>query len=382
MNRALLILLVVVVAAGYLGTLIARDPGYVLVAYDGFAMQTSLWVLLGLLLFITLVAYVLLRVTGVMRRAPAAYRDWRGLKKTQKAYDLTFKGQRLLAEGEYERARKFLDSGSPSNEAKALNFLAAARAADQMGDGAARESYLRQAEELAPEFTRAKNVVAAELAIARGEPEAALPLLEDAKLNEHILHVKQQAIQATGRWSDTLAALPEIRSADPAGALSLEKTAAISGLADDSLSDEDRHNLFRHLSAELKKDPGLIALYVRGLEDRDVVEPVLRAALKKSWDAELVALYGDMGDGSLGIRLKNAESWQKSHSTDPALQYCLGRIYEQSGEPSLAKECYARSVDLGGPIDATIRLAELMAAAGQFERSVTLYRDVIARNRI
>ncbi len=50
MKRGLLLLLVVIAVAGYLGTLIARDPGYVLLAYDGYSMQTSLWVLVGLFL--------------------------------------------------------------------------------------------------------------------------------------------------------------------------------------------------------------------------------------------------------------------------------------------------------------------------------------------
>ena len=59
MKRGLFILLIVIVVAGYLGTLIARDPGYVLVAYNGYSMQTSLWVLVGLFLGFFLAAYLL-----------------------------------------------------------------------------------------------------------------------------------------------------------------------------------------------------------------------------------------------------------------------------------------------------------------------------------
>ena len=62
---------------------------------------------------------------------------------------------------------------------------------------------------------------------------------------------------------------------------------------------------------------------------------------------------------------------------DAVLQYCLGRIYEQSGESSLARESYARSTDLGGPIEAKIRLADLMFEVGQVERSLALYREAL-----
>ena len=229
MNRALVILLVVVVVAGYLGTLIAQDPGYVLIAYGEYSMQTSLWVMLGLVLAITLLVYLALRVTGIIRRVPAAYLGWRGHQQTQRASNLTIKGQKLLAEGEYQRARKFLDSGALNNESQALNYLAAARAADQMGDGEARESYLRQAVEIDIGLSRARSVVAAELALARGEPEVALKMLKDTKSNDHILQIKLKSIQAASSWSDGLLTVPEIRKKDPAVALAIEKEAAAAG---------------------------------------------------------------------------------------------------------------------------------------------------------
>ena len=162
-------------------------------------------------------------------------------------------------------------------------------------------------------------------------------------------------------------------------ALEIEKLVGTRGLSDAALSDNARHDLFRSLSADLRNDPAFIALYVRGLDEKDVVEPVLRSALKKFWNSELVALYGELGESSLEVRRKIAENWLKSKHKDSALQYCLGRIYEQSGESSLAGECYARSIDLGGPVEAATRLAEMMAEEGQYERSAALYRGVLER---
>ena len=69
MKRSLIILLVVIVLAGYLGTLIARDPGYVLVTYDGYSLQTSLWVLLGLLTGLSLGVYLLVRAFSLQDSA-------------------------------------------------------------------------------------------------------------------------------------------------------------------------------------------------------------------------------------------------------------------------------------------------------------------------
>lgn len=377
MNRSLLILLVVVVLAGYLGTLIAGDPGYVLVAYGDYSMQTSLWVMFGLVLVFSLTAYLILRVTGIVRKAPESYRGWRGHRETQRASDLTIKGLRLMAEGEYQRARKYLDSGAQNNEAKAINYLTAARAADDMGDAEARESYLRLAEETDSSLGRAANVVAAELALDRGEADTALDLLKDAGSNPHIVQLKVRALQGSSSWQEMLATAGEIRKSDSELGQAMEREGARLGLGAASLDDQARHILFKGLSTELKKDPEFIAIYVESLSDRDVVEPLLRTALRKSLDPELVRLYGEMGESTLKVRLKTAEGWQKANSTNAAVQYCLGRIYEQGNEPSLARECYSRSVDLGGPPEAGVRLAELLAGDGQFERSVEVYRGLI-----
>jgi HemY protein len=376
-NRSFFTLLLVLVVAAYVGALIARDPGYVLVSYANYSMQTSLWVMLCLLFFLVGIVYLTLRFMGLVREAPKIYLGWRGLRKARRSNELSCKGHRLLAEGEFQRALKFLDSGAEHNDSKAVNYMAAARAADHLGDSVARENYLRQALEADAQYSKAVKVLAAELAVARGEPDTALLLLKNMKLTEYTLRIKRQAIEAASDWSAALAAVPEIRQLDDSTALIMEKTAAEKGFAGANLSDDARHELFRQLSSKLKLDPVVIALYVEGLSNKEGAEPVLRAALKRSWSPELVALYGELGDANLDIRLKNAESWRKNHSTDAVLQYCLGRIYEQSGESSLARESYARSTDLGGPIEAKIRLADLMFEVGQVERSLALYREAL-----
>jgi len=50
MKRSLVVLLVLIVAAGWLGTLIAEDPGYVLITYGEHSVQTGLWVFFGVVI--------------------------------------------------------------------------------------------------------------------------------------------------------------------------------------------------------------------------------------------------------------------------------------------------------------------------------------------
>lgn len=370
MKRQLIILLVVVVAAGYLGILIARDPGYVLITYGSYSLQSSLWVMLGLTALLCLVTYIVLRLTGVIRRVPRSVRNWRGGQQSRRAEGLTMKGQRLLAEGEYARARKFLESGAENSHSKAVNYLEAAIAADHAGDGEARETFLRLAEETDSNLARARAVVAAELALDRNEPVSALRSLKNLKNNEHILALKSRAFMAGDNWREALQTLPEVRKALPDTAKSLEAHIISLGFADSVADDDDRHQLYKSLSADMKQDADCVRQYVLSLDDDAAAEPVLRSLLKKQWEPSLVVLYGELGMGTLKVRFKQAEGWQKKHSTDAALQYCLGCIYSDSGDASLAKECLMRCIELGGAPGVHRRLGELLAAEGQYERAV------------
>jgi HemY protein len=367
MRRSLILLLLVIVLAGYLGTLIARDPGYVLITYDGFSMQTSLWVLLGILAGISAAVYLLLRTFNIIRKSPAVYQGWRASRKSAKADKLTSRGLMLLAEGESERARRFLESGATDSHAKGINYLAAARAANDMGDDQARETFLRMAEESDSGLARARAIVAAELALDRDDSDAALTMLNNIKPNRHVLRLKQRALSEKGSVEEMLSAIREIQKADPAGAAALEMQAALSGLKP---GDDNAVNaLFRSLSASSKQSPEIITRYVDALENDEYAEPLLRSTIRKNWQPALVERYGDLNSKTLKVRKKTAERWRKTHENDASLQYCLGAIYEQADEKNLAKEAYRKSIDLGGPTVANERLANLLSDEGEFERS-------------
>ncbi len=57
MKLGLLLVVVAVVLGGLIGTLVVRDPGYILVSYADMAVETSLW--FGLLVLLAL--YLLIR---------------------------------------------------------------------------------------------------------------------------------------------------------------------------------------------------------------------------------------------------------------------------------------------------------------------------------
>ncbi|MBO6563456.1 MAG: hypothetical protein JJ921_12990 [Pseudomonadales bacterium] len=370
MKRFLFLLLVVVVLFGYLGTVIDRDPGYVLITYRDYSLQTSFWIMLGLIAAFSAGVYCLLRLWRLFMRSGSMVQGWRADRAETRANELSQKGFTLLAEGEFERARKFLDSGIKGDSSDGINYLAAARAANDAGDDESRETYLRLAEESDSKLGRARSVVTAELALMRGDPEGALIALESVKSNPHVAFLTRRALLKKGDWREILKRLPELKKAGAAEGL--EREAAIRGLSYWKDDNGALNELFKSLSADTRQDTSVISAYTLNLSDRAHAEPVLRAAIKKSWQSELLALYGMADDATLVYRIKQADKWLRQHPDDAALHYCLGCLHLAAGDHNLAKQFLGRSQALG--FDANAKLAEAHAALGEFQRAYEVSR--------
>ena len=101
MKAGLLLLIVAVVLGGLLGTVVGRDPGYVMLAYGDTALETSLWfaVLVVLLACVALRLVVALFVrlgAGSSRLA-----DGRRHRKARTARAQTVQGLLMLEEGQW-----------------------------------------------------------------------------------------------------------------------------------------------------------------------------------------------------------------------------------------------------------------------------------------
>ncbi|HJP51542.1 MAG TPA: heme biosynthesis HemY N-terminal domain-containing protein, partial [Pseudomonadales bacterium] len=104
MKRSLLTLLMVAIVAGWVGTLIARDAGYVLISYNGATLQTGLWVMLAIVVVTGLLIYSLLKFAIGLRGASGRFKNWGSERRRIKAAQLTTRGLIYLQEGEFERA--------------------------------------------------------------------------------------------------------------------------------------------------------------------------------------------------------------------------------------------------------------------------------------
>jgi len=371
MKRTLVIVLLIVLIAGGLGTLIAHDPGYVLIAYGGASLQTGLWTFLAMILIVIGAVHVLFRSLFFVIDSGQTVRHWQVLRRRQRATRLTKKGMAFLQQGEYTRAEKFLVSGVRDNEAPAANYMAAARAADAQEHTEERERYLRLALRLDPSMKTSVAMTESELLINRGDWRGALSSLDGLANNRVTLNLRKQALVNLHDWQGLTDIMTELRqyADDAASQLAFEKKVVRQQFASANNTDASLEAMFSRLPESLKRDPELVADYSRRVRDDKQVESVLRSTIKHQWHDALVVAYGHAGKETLGKRLKTAQGWQKTYPDNGALQACLGQLYEASGEKSQAKIAFEKSLHIGPSVLAHEKLAKLLAFDGEYARS-------------
>ncbi len=370
MKKIMLYILAVVILAGWLGTLMARDPGYVLLSYGGSSLQMGLWVFLGGLAVIGFGSYFLLRLFRGVTGTLGQFQAWRVDRRRGKSIEHTNRGLVYLQEGNTDRAEKFLLSGLAHQPQPVINYLNLARVSDAQGKPEDRQKYLRLAAEADSNASLAIAVAAAEMAIEREDWRECLHVLEGVSDNRHVLMMKQKAARGLQDWpalDRLLPALKKVLSAQEYTAL--EKQVVIKRITEPASSNEKRLAIYKGASEETRIDVEVLTTLCKLVNYEQETEAILRRVLKKHWHKELVELYGALGKETIGKRFKVANGWLKTHPNDSSLQFCLGQLYEAKGELDQAKQCYEKSIELGHHAGSSRQLANLLAFEGDHEKS-------------
>jgi HemY protein len=376
MKRTMTVLLVIIALAVWLGTLAARDPGYVLVSYDGATVQSGLWVMLALVTAAIFATYYTIRLFAAGFSMTGKVQRWSQTRKKNRSTNQTGRGLIYLQEGNYARAEKFLVSGAQHHDVSAVNYIAAARTAEARGDAEKRESYLRLALEADPQANLAIGVTAAEMALERGEYQQAIELVNELPQNQRSLKIKRKALFGLNEWESLQSLIPALKKVGDADVDLLERDVMIQVLRLHHKTSIEKLKLYKKASALIRSDLSVVLELVKWTQDESELEPLLRQYINASWQSQVVEKYADMGPATAQRRLKAANKWLKLHDGDGALYYCIGKLSESLGKQDEAQIAYQKGVELGNR-QATKSLANLLAFKGDFEKSNEYYRTVL-----
>lgn len=376
MKRFLIVVLLVIVAAGALGTLAHRDPGYILITYQDHVLQTSLWAGLIILSATLFVGYYGVKLIRGFLLTGKVFSNWRSNQAQRRAANLTRKGMLLLYAGDYERAARFLKSAADDTESPVVNYLGLAEAFHYVGDEEAREKYLRLAVEADPDASQSAALLSAKLRAERDEWPEVLDSLEKARNSRVALDLKKRAYQALEDWDSLEAMLPALHRVEDTSALKHDIAMARIHLPDAT----NKKAELRKLTVDERKDTDVVLAYVDGMAEKQA-EGVLRKSLQDNWDRNLLIAYAELGAATLDKRLKQVRTWEKQRSDDAALQLALGILLEEQGERQQAKAYYEKSHANRPSREASERLAHLLAFEGNYQDSTQYLKAALAYDK-
>jgi HemY protein len=383
--KVVIFALIVLILAISLGLFARDDPGYMIIGYGQWVIETTL-VLAAIILGLAFIGgYLALRLASHTWRAPQRLGESRQRRRTSRANKMLIEGLIDLEEGNWNRAERALIKDIAYSNTPILNYITAARAAQNQGAYERRDHYLDLAREAAPAANFAVELSQAELQINSGQFNQALAALShlrklDPKHPQPLKLLKSLYLQQQD-WGQLLGLLPELRKRrliNKEEAQSLEVMAHVELLQKAARSESNAYLIeeWKSVPNHLRRHPRIVAAYVYALlerDEQDLAEQLLQDTLKRNWSDELVYLYGVVRSSDRVAQLTRAESWLSEHGNNPWLLLTLGRLAQYNSLWGKARQYLENSITYGPRPEAYRELGKVLEEIGDSEAALECY---------
>lgn len=382
--RAALTLFFLLLLSIALGVQFHRDPGYLLLSINHWTLEAPLW--LGIL-FIILSFFILhyfLLLSAKIFNIPSRLGRWTHKHRIQKAQEKTQKGLIEFSEGHWAKAQYHLIKALPNSDSPLLNYLTAARAAQELGNSKSRDNYLREAQQSMPNAKIAVKLTQAQLQMKTKQWEQALATLKHLQdivpQHPYVLKLLLCLYKEINDWQQIIVLLPSLKKNQVisdsefktlehevylAYMMTLLKNKNIKGL----------HDAVNNLPKSLRFNPDLMEVYCNMLLECHLdnqAEPILRHCLKKGFNHRLISLYGQLNSDNK--ELSFAESLLDKHSDSADLYLCLGRLSAKISLLGKAKDYLQQSMQIKQTPEAYAELGKLFEALKDKTKAYEAYR--------
>ncbi len=362
------------------------DPGYVLLVRPPWSVELPL-TLFSVFAFVAFIGlYFAGRLLGQTLMLPHGFTLWRKRRLGRKARTAMTQGLVYLAAGRWNKAESELLEGLPFSEAPMVTYLALALAAQGQGNNSNRDDYLLKAHEDAGEDGLAVDMTQGLLQYMARQKEQALATLTELH-NQHPYHkyvikLLMETYLDMKDWTGLANLFPDLRKnkvLDEQELKDVELTVhrELLKLSLPTGSLDVLRQAWKAMPKHLHQHAELIAIYAGKLIEQgeaNDAESLLRAALERQWDEDLVTLYGRAHAIQIVRQYERAKSWQTAHADSPALYLTLGRLALETGAADEATEYLQRSLDLLPSRSAYRELGRAFELSGNAEAAITNFR--------
>ena len=364
----LLILVIIVLGAVML---VRDDPGFVLLRYRDYTVETTLAFALAVLIVLAIALYYAVRLLRSVLRLPGAMQRLSENKRHLKARRQLNQGLIDLAEGRFEQAENHLMRMVIYSESPLVHYLAAARAAQLQGKHDARDNYLKAAHEADPDAELAVGVTQAELQLAHLQTEQALATLTHlhgiAPRHDYVTMLLARAYFELEDWPALVKLLPDLRRkklVKENRLLEMERAGYCGILARASRSQADLEAAWAGVPKAQQVDSVILRHYFDILARQGWpagnAEQMLLKSLESRWDDSLIEVYGRYQAGDPNAQLARVEKWLGDFGHNEQLLLALGRIAMRARLWGKAQGYFEASIGARMTPAACLALAQLL----------------------
>jgi len=377
--RALVAFLLLAAAAIAIALLFKVNAGYALFVAPPYRVELTLNAFLILLLLAFLVVHALLRLATRLARLPREVREHRRLQQQARARSRFEAAVVAMIEGRGGKARQYAGEALEIPQSSPVAALVAARAALDMRDYDAAVEFIARSDAQATSLAVPRLMLAAEIALERGQASEALTRLAELKgeagLHTAALRLRLRALTAAGRHAEIPVLVDQlvkrqVYDAEQGALLRARAHAdALAALANDA---SGLRAYWNRLSDAERREPAVAEAGARAFlaqgADREAAD-ILERALERRWDARLVQWYAECRTPDPTRQLETAERWLPAHSDDAALLAALGRLCEQQKLWGKAQTYLEASLALQPHWRTHVALGELFGSMGRGDQA-------------
>ncbi len=369
--KLLITVIIALALAALIGVVGGSNDGYMVFSFGDYTVQTSFNFFIISLILLCISFYILTRLIFKFASAGKDYQKYKQRKDSINNAEYLSSGMTALIEGNWRKAESLLSKGAKYSKNPTLNYLGAARAAQQMGELDLRDHYLSLAHDL-HDKNASVGITQAKLQMDQNQREQALATLtklhDDDPKQVEVNRMLLSSYIDLQEWSKVLELLPKLKKqsaliADMYKAYELQAYAG--KLEDAGLSNNEQtlSNTWLAIPKKLRAELYLIDVYVQQrlrFENHQDSELLLRKSIKKEWDERLVRLYGLVKGNDLSAQLSFAEGLLKNHANDPTLLLTLGRLCIKNQLWGKAREYFEECAEYEKSPELFYELAQLL----------------------
>jgi len=335
-----LVTLLLILTTAITFTLLAlEDPGFVIIGRGHWTIETTLSFFVILVTLGSLLLYGLLRFLVTLWQLPAHFLRQRTTQQQHQHQEIFLQSLFTLLESRWAEAEakllKVVSTASPP--LATLCYFGATYAAFRQQAPDRAQGYLNEIRFHFPQEELSITLLQAQLQRAEHNLPAsltqALYLRTLAPKHNAVLLLLLTLYLQLADWPALLELLPELRKRKLLTVVQiqqLENRASIALIHHTLRTNPvQAATLWSQIPKTTRLRPVVLKVYVKHLitaGDVITAEPLLRESLKYHWDADLVTLYGELETPNTSQQINSAESWLKTHETDPVLLLTLGRL--------------------------------------------------------